>query len=159
MARIEGFSMVHMKMIERQLDPFIKQAMEKVANDLVVRKVLEAVGWFYEQYTPSQGQHGYVRRGTSGGLADKSNIEVNWIGKTLHVRNVTPTNPAQGSHEGMVDQYVIPGDQYNWAQSRIYGMQPFERDFYTKAVEFLISGAEYRNAVKKELSSLGIKAI
>ena len=158
MARIEGFSPAHMKMIEKQLEPFIKQAMEKVARDLVVRKVMESVDWFYSQYTPG-GDNPYQRRGESGGLRDASNVDVKWYGDTLHVRNTAKTNASVGHDMGMVDQYVIPGDRYTWQSSNIYSMQPFPRDFYTKAVEFLVSGAEYRNAVKKELSSLGIMVV
>lgn len=157
MARIEPFTAAHMKMLEAQLKPYIKQAMEKVANDLVIDKVMDSVNWFYDEYT-SKAANPYQRRGAAGGLADRSNVQINWIGDTLHVRNTTRTADI-GRHSGMVDQYVIPGDRYTWQGAEIYRMQPFERDFYSKAVEFLVSGAEYRNAVKKELRSLGINAL
>lgn len=157
MARIEAFSVAHMKMLEAQLQPYIKQAMEKVANKNVIDRVMDGVNWFYSEYT-SNAKDPYQRRGEAGGLADRSNIKINWIDDTLHVRNTTPTANI-GRHSGMVDQYVIPGDRYTWQGSEIYRMQPFERDFYTRAVEMLISGAEYRNALRDELRSMGINAV
>lgn len=81
----------------------------------------------YPAYSPTE----YKRRGTGGGLADKSLYEVTNGDMTLTVSD-------NRREVGVVES----GIGYQWENSQIYKMQPFPRPYFEQAEQNTAEDAE-----------------
>ncbi|RXZ78202.1 hypothetical protein EBB07_29550 [Paenibacillaceae bacterium] len=97
----------------------------------------------YKQYTPTL----YER---TGELANVKNMQVEIIdNNTIVITN----ERSDGGRD--VARVVAEGLGYTWENSKIYKMQPFERNFYEDTVERLNGNGKHVEAMRKGLISMG----
>lgn len=88
----------------------------------------------------------YERRGTQGGLGDKSNMEAKVEGSTLTVKDIAPLD--NGNTDWELDEIITYG----------YGNQSFPRPFCSSVRERLEENRDHIEALKYGLRKHGINS-
>ncbi len=121
----------------------VKQTLKEDVADIVKENMAEEIQTnVYNAYHPMF----YERRGTQGGLGDKSNMEAKVEGTTLTVKDIAPLD--NGRTDWELDEIVCKG----------YGNMPFARDFYGDIKERLEENGDHIEALRYGLKKRGIDA-
>lgn len=100
--------------------PFFQEQMAKGADEAV-------------KTYKSSAKVKYQRRGSSGGMSDPKNYEIQEGDLSLTVFNNTLGNSAyensDGWDSGYINDIIETGEGYHWRKSEIYENQPWPRPF------------------------------
>lgn len=125
--------------IENQTHDTMKNEVADTAKSALSEAVQTGV---YDVYEPLY----YVRRGTDGGLSDKSNYTVHETQSGIEITNDTPLD--NGGTTPRLDEIICKG----------LGNQPFPRNFYKGTDDILESSDDVKEALKQGLNNRGINA-
>lgn len=121
----------------------VKQTLKEDVADIVKENMAEEIQTnVYNAYHPMF----YERRGTQGGLGDKSNMEAKVEETALTVKNTTPLDNGK-TNDWELDEIVCKG----------YGNMPFARDFYGGTKERLEENGDHIEALRYGLKNRGYK--
>lgn len=123
------------------IEDSVKETLKEDVAETVKENMAEEIqANVYNAYSPLY----YKRRGSQGGLGDKSNMEAKVDGSTLTVKNITPLD--NGRTDWELDEIVCKG----------YGNMPFARDFCGGTKERLEENGDHIEALKYGLKKRGI---
>ncbi|OPH61716.1 hypothetical protein BC351_00295 [Paenibacillus ferrarius] len=131
--------------LESQINKMVNNTLKNEVGTVVKNTMHDTIeNVTYKEYTPSE----YVR---THELSDTKNMKV----KLIDANTIEITNTR---HDEGVDvaRIIATGIGYTWSQSRIYLMQPFERNFYEDTVEELRNTHEHIYALFKGLQRQGL---
>ena len=126
-----------LKHIEKQVQDTMTNEVADAVKDNMAEAIQTSV---YDVYSPQY----YKRRMNNGGLSDTHNMEVSEIQNGIVVYDAAPLDNGRNDYD--LDDIIVNG----------LGNQPFERDFYSEAVERLSENQEHTEALKQGLKKRGI---
>lgn len=126
-----------LKHIEKQVQDTMTNEVADAVKDNMAEAIQTSV---YDVYSPQY----YKRRMNNGGLSDTHNMEVSEIQNGIVVHDAAPLDNGRNDYD--LDDIIVNG----------LGNQPFERDFYSEAVERLSENQEHTEALKQGLKKRGI---
>lgn len=138
--------------VKTQIDESLQDDVAKTVKDTEIAQIDEKV---YSSYSPIE----YGRRGSSGGLGDKSNIvsTLEGVGE-LSVKNKTPSSPST-IHGGVSDNLAdwVNDGAVNNIFSDYHYVWNDKRDFQQGTIEEIASSQKHKNALKNGLNKRNIK--